>query len=63
MLIFQLHSTSGVGQAGQWIEPYLPPLFSQKNEMFIFGLCSTSDVGWAGQWTQTPTATPLQPKK
>ena len=31
------------------LEPYLPPLSSQKNEMFIFGLHSTSDdwLGWS----------------
>ena len=78
------------------LEPHLPALSSQKNEMLVFGLCSTSDdqPGWsmdsnpichpspakkikcsfldyvqllvfsqAGQWTQTPSATPLQPKK
>ena len=30
------------------LEPHLPPLSSQKNEMLIFGLCSTSDdrLGW-----------------
>ena len=78
------------------LEPCLPALSSQKNEMLVFGLCSTSGdrPGWsmdlnpichpspakkikcsfldyvqllvisrAGQWTQTPSATPLQPKK
>ena len=78
------------------LEPHLPALSSQKNEMLLFGLHSTSDdrLGWlmdsnpicqpspakkmkcsyfglcsllmisqAGQWTQTPSATPLQPKK
>ena len=31
------------------LEPHLPPLSSQKNEMFIFGLHSTSDdwLGWS----------------
>ena len=31
------------------LEPYLPPLSSQKNEMLIFGLHSTSDdqLGWS----------------
>ena len=31
------------------LEPHLPPLSSQKNEMLIFGLCSTSDdwLGWS----------------
>ena len=30
------------------LEPHLPPISSQKNEMLIFGLCSTSDdwLGW-----------------
>ena len=77
------------------LEPHLPPLSSQKNEMLIFGFCSTSDdqpgwsmdsnpichpspankmicssldyiellmISWTGRWTQTPSATPLQPK-
>ena len=90
-------------QPGWWLatlvnrlEPCLPALSSQKNEMLVFRLCSTSDDqpgcsmdsnpichpspakkikcsfldyvqllvnGRAGQWTQTPSATPLQPKK
>ena len=31
------------------LEPHLPPLSSQKNEMLIFGLRSTSDdwLGWS----------------
>ena len=45
------------------LKPHLPPLPSQKNEMLIFVLHSTSDVGQTGQWTQTPSTTPLQPKK
>ena len=78
------------------LEPHLPLLSCQKNEMLIFWLRSTSDdqPGWlmdskpichtspankmkcsyfdyvqllmisqAGWWTQTPSATPLQPKK
>ena len=78
------------------LESHLAPLSNQKNEVLIFGLCSTSDdwPGWsmdsnpirhpsparkmkcsfldysqflvisqAGQWTQTPSTTPLQPKK
>ena len=30
------------------LEPHLPPLSSQQNEMLVFGLCSTSDdrAGW-----------------
>ena len=42
------------------LEPHLPPLSSQKNEMLIFGLCSTSNYWPAGRWTQTPSASPLQ---
>ena len=31
------------------LEPHLPPLSSQKNEMLVFGLCSNSDdqPGWS----------------
>ena len=32
-----------ISPAGQWTQSHLPPLSSQKNEMFIFGLRSTSD--------------------
>ena len=45
------------------LEPHLPPLSTQKNEMLIFVLHSTSDVGQTSQWTQTPSTTPLHPKK
>ena len=45
------------------LKPHLPPLSSQKNEMLIFVLHLTSDVCQTGQWTQTPSTTPLQPKK
>ena len=39
-----------------------PPFSSQKNEMLVFRLCSLLMMGQAGRWTQTPFATPLQPK-
>ena len=39
------------------------PLSSQKNEMLIFRLHSLLMISLAGQWTQTPSVTPLQPKK
>ena len=45
------------------LKPHLPSLSSQKNEMLIFVLHSISDVGHTGQWIQTPSTTPLQPKK
>ena len=35
----------------------------KKNEILIFVLRSTYDVGQTGQWTQTPSTTPLQPRK
>ena len=37
-----------IGQLVHGLEPHLPPLSSQKNEMLIFGLRSTSDdqEGW-----------------
>ena len=52
-----------LGRLVDGLKPHLQPLSNQQNEMLIFGLCSTS-VDWsAGLWTQTPSATPLQPKK
>ena len=45
------------------LESHPPPLSSQENEMLIFGLRSLLMIGWAGRWIQTPSATPLQPKK
>ena len=44
------------------LEPHLPPISSQENEMLIFGICSTSDdqPGWS--MDSNPSATPLQPK-
>ena len=45
------------------LEPHLPPVSSQKNEMLTFGLHSLLMIGQAGQWTQTPSTTPLQPIK
>ena len=46
------------------LEPHLPPLSSQKNEMFIFGLHSTSD-DWPGLVDGLKPHLPphLQPKK
>ena len=52
-----------IAWAGQWTLIHPPPLSSQKNKMLNFGLRSTSDDQLAGQWTQTPSATPGQPKK
>ena len=59
---FWILFTSDDCQADYELEPHLPPLSSQKNEM-IFVLHSTSDDQPAGWWTQTPSTTPLQPIK
>ena len=46
------------------LEPHLPPLSSQNNEMLIFGFhVQLLMFSWAGQWTQTPSTTLLQSKK
>ena len=63
MLIFRLHSTSDVGQAGRWTRaPSATPL-QQKNEMLIFGLRSTSDdwLGWS--MDSNPICQPSPAKK
>ena len=41
------------------LEPHLPPLSSQKNEMLIFGLHLLWMISQAGQWNQTPSQPPL----
>ena len=56
-------STSGLAGLVDGLEPCVPPLCRQKNEMLSFRLHSTSDDWPAGPWTRTPSATPLQPKK
>ena len=48
-----------IGRAG-W---GLPPLFSQKMKCSFLDYIQLLMIGQAGQWTQTPSATPLQPKK
>ena len=45
------------------LETHPPPLSSQKMKSSFFILHSTSDIGQTDQWTQTPSTTPLQPKK
>ena len=49
MLIFVLHSTSDVGQTGQWIWTSSTTPLQPKNKMLIFWLYSTSDdqLGWS----------------
>ena len=45
------------------LEPHLPPLSSQKNEMLIFGLCSTSDDGLGWSMDSNPTHHPSPARK
>ena len=45
------------------LEPHPPPLSSQKMKCSYFNYVQLLMIGRAGQWTQTPSATPLQPKK
>ena len=60
LIMFNLWSTWLVNG----LKTHLPPLSSQKNEMLIFGLCiQLLMIGRAGWWTETPSTTPLQPKK
>ena len=64
MLIFGLHSTSDDQQG--WSMDSNPICHPSPTKKMI---CSFLDyvlllmIGQAGQWTQTPSATPLQPKK
>ena len=60
LIIFNFWWSAGLVDG---LKPHQLSLSSQKNEMLIFVLHSTSDVGQTGQWTQTPSTTPLQPKK
>ena len=45
------------------VEPCPPCLSNQKNEMLILDYVQLLMTGRAGWWTQTPSATPLQPKR
>ena len=45
------------------LEPHPPPLSSQKMKCSFLDYIQFLMIGRAGQWTQTPSATPLQPKK
>ena len=45
------------------LQAHLPPLSCQKNEMLIFQYIQLLMISQAGRWTQTPSATPLLPKK
>ena len=45
------------------LQPHLPPLSSQKNEMLFLDYVQLLMISWAGWGTQTPSSTSLQPKK
>ena len=45
------------------LEPHLQPLSRHKMKYSFLHYVQLVMIGWAGQWTQTPSATPLQPKK
>ena len=45
------------------LKPHLPPLSRHKMKCSFLHYVQLVMIGQAGQWTQTPSATPLQPKK
>ena len=45
------------------LEPHPPPLSIQKMKCSFFDYVQHLMISWAGQWTQSPSASPLQPKK
>ena len=45
------------------LEPHPPPVSSQKMKCSYFDFVKLLMIGQTGQWTQTPSTTPLQPKK
>ena len=45
------------------LEPHPPPVSCQKMKCTYFDYVQLLMIGQAGQWTQTPSTTPLQPKK
>ena len=45
------------------LKPHLPPLFSKKMKWSFLDYVQLLMISQAGRWTQTPSATPLQPKK
>ena len=45
------------------LKPHLPPLSRHKMKCSFMHYIQLVMIGWVGQWTQTPSATPLQPKK
>ena len=64
MLIFGLRSTSD-DRLGWSIDtnPVCHHSPAKKIKCSILDYVQLLMIGWAGRWTQTPSATPLQPKK
>ena len=64
MLVFGLCSTSD-DQPGWSMDsnPIHHPSPAKKMKCSFLYYIQLLMIGWAGQWTQTPSATPLQPKK
>ena len=64
MLIFRLHSTSddwpGWSMASN---PICHPSPAKKMQCSVLDYIQLLMIGWIGRWTQTPSTTPLQPKK
>ena len=64
MLIFGLCSTSD--DRPGWSRnsnPIHHPSPAKKMKCSFFDYIQLLMIGWAGRWTQTPSTTPLQPKK
>ena len=64
MLIFVLCSTSG-NQPGWSMDsnPICHPSPTKKIKCLFWYYVQLLMISWAGRWTQTPSATPLKPKK
>ena len=64
MLIFVLQSTSNdrPGWSMNW-NPICHPSPAKKMKCSFLDYVQILMIGRAGRWTQTPSATPLQPKK
>ena len=63
MFIFGLHSTSD-DRLGWLIDsnPVCHPSLVKEIKCSFLDYIQLLMISWAGQWTQTPSATPLQPK-
>ena len=64
MLVFGLRSTSD-DQPGWWMDsnPICKLFPTNKMKCLFWYYVQLLLISWAGRWTQTPSVTPLQPKK